>query len=443
MGRQALQRSTFRTSRLLDYFSEKELTLQTGHEPERWPEVVVKELVDNALDACEEAGTVPEITVAVAGNTTLVQDNGPGLPGAVIEGVLDYHIRASSKDAYISPTRGAQGNALKTVVAIPYVLSGGISGELSVMSRGDHHHVTITVDRIAQRPEIRHVVTPDGVVRTGTRVTVVWPDSACSELTCLEPRFLQLLDAYHLFNPHATFRVEVGNTRICRERTAQTCTKWIASEPTSPHWYSADRLRALMAAYIAAEREGERARTVREFIAEFRGLSATAKQKAILAKARVSGVHLRDLVRDGDVDHRAVEALRDAMCAESRAVKPAALGTLGEAHCRTWLEAHGGRPQTVRYKRIADTDTSSGLPFVVEVAWAVRTDEHPRRLVTGINFAPTLTDPYRALKGYGLGLDGLLSSLHVYPDDPITIVVHLACPHLNYTDRGKSSLEAV
>jgi hypothetical protein len=33
----SLARQTFRTSRLLEYFSEKQLTLQTGHGPERCP----------------------------------------------------------------------------------------------------------------------------------------------------------------------------------------------------------------------------------------------------------------------------------------------------------------------------------------------------------------------------------------------------------------------
>ena len=75
-----LTRQTFRTSRLLEYFSEKELTLQTGHEPERWPEVVLKELVDNALDAAESHGILPEIVVTVANDTIVVHENGPGLP---------------------------------------------------------------------------------------------------------------------------------------------------------------------------------------------------------------------------------------------------------------------------------------------------------------------------------------------------------------------------
>ena len=58
-----LQRQTFSTSRLLEYFSEKELVLQTGHEPDGWPEVVVKELVDSALDACEESDVLSDITI--------------------------------------------------------------------------------------------------------------------------------------------------------------------------------------------------------------------------------------------------------------------------------------------------------------------------------------------------------------------------------------------
>jgi len=48
-----LERTTLRTSRLLDFCSRKELIAQTGHNLDVWPLVVLKELVDNALDACE------------------------------------------------------------------------------------------------------------------------------------------------------------------------------------------------------------------------------------------------------------------------------------------------------------------------------------------------------------------------------------------------------
>jgi DNA topoisomerase VI subunit B len=57
-----------------------ELTLQTGHEPDRWPEVVLKELLDNALHACELHDIRPEIHVTIADGTIRVEDDGPGLP---------------------------------------------------------------------------------------------------------------------------------------------------------------------------------------------------------------------------------------------------------------------------------------------------------------------------------------------------------------------------
>ena len=68
---------------------------------------------------------MPDIAVTITEGAIQVEDNGPGLPVDVIRGVMDFSIRVSSKDAYISPTRGAQGNALKTILAIPYVLSDG------------------------------------------------------------------------------------------------------------------------------------------------------------------------------------------------------------------------------------------------------------------------------------------------------------------------------
>jgi len=442
-----LHRQTFHTSRSLEYFSEKELTLQTGHEPDRWPEVILKELLDNALDACETPGILSELDVRITDDAIVVSDNGPGLTDDVVRGVIDFDVRISSKDAYISPTRGTQGNALKTVIAMPYVVSGGDAGEVAIHAKGTRHDIRVVVDRITQQPALEHKVTRDGSVRTGTRVTVRWPDSACSMLEAAKPRFLHLVEGYALFNPHATLTVRLRDlvgqvTERTWIRTVEVCQKWVPSEPTSAHWYTVDQLRALAAAYIAAERNGARPRTVREFISEFRGLSGSLKQKAVLAALpALAGVHLRDLVTDGDVDRATITALLGAMQAETRPVKPAALGVLGEAHLTAWLQQAGA--ETVTYRKTAGLDDATGRPFVVEIAFGVRHDDGPLRLVTGINWAPTLVNPFRALNDYGLSLDGLLQRLYLRAEDPVTFVLHLACPHLRYTDRGKSSLEAL
>src|SRR6516225_6217974 len=53
-------RRVFTPSLLLKFCPVKELTAQTGHEPFDWPIVIVKELVDNALDICQVGVTVIE-----------------------------------------------------------------------------------------------------------------------------------------------------------------------------------------------------------------------------------------------------------------------------------------------------------------------------------------------------------------------------------------------
>ena len=59
------ERKTFSISRLAEFVSESELVKQIGHPVRDWPLVIVKELVDNALDEAEEAGRPPTIEIHV------------------------------------------------------------------------------------------------------------------------------------------------------------------------------------------------------------------------------------------------------------------------------------------------------------------------------------------------------------------------------------------
>ena len=177
-----LQRESFQTSRSLDFCSAKQLTIETGHPPEEWPLVILKELLDNALDEAEEAGVSPEITVHVrvgmgGGSDAIVMtDNGRGIPPEVVASILDYTVRVSSREAYVSPTRGAQGNALKTILAMPFALDGN-SGTTVVTGQGVGHSIAFRVDRLRQEPVVDHQRWPDPTTN-GTRVEVSWPDSA-------------------------------------------------------------------------------------------------------------------------------------------------------------------------------------------------------------------------------------------------------------------------
>jgi hypothetical protein len=113
-GKQKLTRVPFTVSRLMEFCNRRELINQTGHGEWEWPLVVLKELTDNGIDEAEEAGIAPSIQIDVVGNRITITDNGRGIPASTIKQVLDYSVRVSSREAYVSPTRGAQGNALKT-----------------------------------------------------------------------------------------------------------------------------------------------------------------------------------------------------------------------------------------------------------------------------------------------------------------------------------------
>jgi DNA topoisomerase VI subunit B len=181
MPQTLLERTTFETSRLLEFFSEKELAMQIGFPKEHWPIALLKELIDNPLDAAESAGVWPAIEVTLGPDTLSVRDYGPGLPVATLERSLNYLVRVSDKAHYVSPTRGQLGNALKCVWAAPYVIHGE-RGAVEVTTGGITHRIAASLDRIAQRPDLQHLTRPDSVVKNGTLVTLIWPGIASTSM---------------------------------------------------------------------------------------------------------------------------------------------------------------------------------------------------------------------------------------------------------------------
>jgi DNA topoisomerase VI subunit B len=137
----------------------------------------VKELVDNAIDASEEAEVAPSIKVTIARAKSdkpariIVEDHGPGIPPATVAGIIDYDVRISSREAYISPTRGRQGNALKTILPMGYVVGGKVKGETWIEARGVKHRLIFSVNHIKQQPIIRNIRSRSRTT-AGTRVTI-------------------------------------------------------------------------------------------------------------------------------------------------------------------------------------------------------------------------------------------------------------------------------
>jgi len=455
--RHRLKRQTFRTSRLLDFASEKELIAQTGHQPAQWPLVVIKELLDNGLDACEEAGIAPEITIVVNAIGITVIDNGPGVPAETVKGVLDFTVRASSREAYVSPTRGCQGNALKCLIAMPFVV-GGQKGKVEIEARGVRHVIHFEVDHVRQEPAIRHEQEKSAVT-VGTIVRLPWQnlskaefadedegagedeDSENSPRSILDAksRFLQIASDYTWLNPHLALTIDWFGERTSIKATDPGWSKWKPSDPTSPQWYTPAHLQRLIGAYVSHDADNGSERTVREFITEFRGLSATAKQKKVLDATGLARAPLSALINGNRFDGARIAKLLAAMQEHSSPVKPIQLGVIGKEHLERRCAEVGCEMESFQYRRVMDTD-DDGIPWVIETAFAWCPDAKERRLVVGINWSATIINPFRELGEFGVSLDTILTEARAGRNDPVIVFMHLAHPRVEFTDRGKSAV---
>jgi DNA topoisomerase VI subunit B len=436
-----LTRVPFHSSRLMEFCTKRELVNQSGHDSWEWPLVTAKELIDNALDAAEEAGIAPVISVEVRGDKITVTDNGPGIPASVIDGVLDYSVRVSSREAYCSPTRGAQGNALKCILPMGYVLdeqSGEDACAVTVVeAHGIAHRIRFSVDHILQEPKIAHTRKRSSVVR-GTKITVTLPHVLSDYV---KPAFFRIAEAFAWINPHLTLRVVWnGEVKFDFQATDPTWTKWLPSWPTSAHWYDVGRLRRYMAAHIAHRGKI----TVREFISEFDGMSSTAKQKAVLAATDSSHTTLHRYFGVRKANTANIAKLLAAIKAHTKPVNPAALGIIGQDHFYRLMEDAGGDPQTFTYKR--DAGISAGIPHISEFAFGLhRTglgsgNEPSRKIIRGVNWSPAINDPFRQIGQAGESLDSILAAVKANTSQPILLALHVAKAHVAYTDRGKSAI---
>jgi DNA topoisomerase VI subunit B len=206
MPQTVLERTTFEISRAAEYFNVRELQAQTGQPRERFAAVALKELIDNGIDAAEAAGIAPVIAIEITGDNSLlriaVEDNGPGIAPETVRRILNFQTRTSDKAAYRSPTRGAQGNALKTVLGLPCAL--GLREPVIIEAQGVRHRILAWVDPAG---ELRLYHDQAAIpARPGTRITLALPADGQG----FYPPFWA--QAFAVFNPHASVKIRMARS---------------------------------------------------------------------------------------------------------------------------------------------------------------------------------------------------------------------------------------
>ena len=175
----------------------------------------VKEAVDNALDACEEAGILPDITVRIedlepnrpqakSGRYRLtVLDNGPGIVRRQVENIFGK-LLYGSKFHRLKMSRGQQGIGISAAGMYALMTTGRPMVILTKPSkRRPAHHIELAMDTTKNRPEVSVDVETDEFPQTssgtGTQVTI--------ELEARYVRGKASVEAYleqtAIANPHA------------------------------------------------------------------------------------------------------------------------------------------------------------------------------------------------------------------------------------------------
>ena len=204
------------------------LSQKAGVPSHELPKVLVKELVDNALDASEtcRSGLLDE-------NGFFVEDDGPGIPGSPEEVASLFSISRSLTSSKLLrlPTRGALGNGIRVVVGA--VLASG--GRLKVRTNGTWMEL---IPKETGDTEVRVIGQTDE--DSGTRIEVY------------------LGDGLDLHSSRAFQWARIAMLLAGRER--------MYKGRTSAHWYDGDAFYELC---CAAE-----SWTVRELLSSFDGLAA-------------------------------------------------------------------------------------------------------------------------------------------------------------------------
>jgi DNA topoisomerase-6 subunit B len=166
--------------------------------------IIVKEAVDNGLDACEEAGILPEIYVGVKQLEEekfqiTIMDNGPGIVRQQVPKIFGS-LLYGSKFHRLKQSRGQQGLGISCAVLYSQLTTGSATSVKTSTGDGKTHHYQIRIDVAKNRPIVMETkVDEDHESWHGTEVSFL------AEATYRENKqsVLEYLKQTAISNPYA------------------------------------------------------------------------------------------------------------------------------------------------------------------------------------------------------------------------------------------------
>ena len=208
----------------------------------------VKEAVDNSLDACEEAGILPEIAVEITQTAEsrfrmAVEDNGPGIVEAQI-GKVFGKLLYGSKFHKLSQSRGQQGIGISAAGMYGQLTTGKPVRILSrTGKRKDPVELHLSIDTTRNKPEIHKSEVVSWDKDHGTRVEI--------EMEARYQKGLRSVDMYlkltAIANPHLTLHfTDPAGEKVTYERTTKELPRETTEIKPHPHGVELGRLIAML-----------------------------------------------------------------------------------------------------------------------------------------------------------------------------------------------------
>ena len=398
----------------------------------------VKEGVDNALDACEESGVLPDILIEIQkvdkdSYRVIIEDNGPGIVKEQIPRVFGKLLYGSRFHA-LKQSRGQQGIGISAVVLYAQLTSGRPTSVYSKTGKNeDAHYYELVINTKTNEPEIliERIVPWDRP--HGTRIEV---EMEGTYVRARKQSIYGYAKSTAIVNPHArlTLVEPNGDTEVF-----ERVTEILPVEPCEilPHPEGIE-----LGTLIRMLRDTERRRLTSFLTNEFARIGhKTAKE--ICAKAGIDpDVNPSDLSRD-----QAKRLLESFKTVKIIAPSTECLSPITEELIRKGLEKEYDVDFIATTTR--DASVHTGNPFIVEAGIAYGGSLPKEERIDILRFAnrvPLLYQQggcasthavekinwrnYELLQPGGSGI----------PQGPIVVLTHVASTNVPFTSESKEAI---
>jgi DNA topoisomerase-6 subunit B len=397
---------------------------------------VVKEAVDNAIDACEEARTLPEINVQILdmGNDrfkVIVEDNGPGIVKKQIPFIF-AKLLYGSKFHTLKQARGQQGIGISAAVLYSQLTTGRPA---KITSRiGENHEamcVELKIDTKNNKPEIIKSEVVEWKKTRGTKIEL--------DIEASYQKGDQSVDTYiketAIVNPHTTI---VYTNPKAEQFVFPRVTDKLPQEPKEikPHPYGVE-----LGILIKMLKDSD-SRTLQSFLTkEFCRVGAgTAKEICDTAA-------LPPNTKPRTINHAQAEKLMEGI-KNTKIINPSTdcIVPIGSELLEKGLKKEINAEFYTAVTR--SPSVYRGNPFVVECAIAYGGEQPKEGSIKLMRFANRVPLLYQQSAGAILKAVvqtswrsyGLSQSNGSLPQGPVTLVVHLASVWPPFTSEAKEAL---